>query len=242
MNRKRAAATNESTKADPIRVIIQMRRRSFAIAGFFAVVMTAAGLAAPASAEKQWKCTGNADIPWSKQIAECTGAIKSGTFKGKELAWAYFNRGNANIRTGRYDNAIADYSEALKLDPSDADIYNNRGNAFRRKGQHDRAIADYNEAIKLAPNDPDPVNGRGNAYFSKGDRDRALEDFNSAIKLDPDTVEAYFNRARVREDKGDLYAALTDFKTYAKLEPSDADGPAAVRRVLAAINKSEGRK
>ena len=228
--------------AAPNRVIIQMRRRSFAIAGFFAVVMTAAGIAAPAFAEKQWKCTGNAGIPWSTQIVECTKAIKSGEFKGKELAWAYFNRGNANIRTGRHDNAIADYSEALKLEPTDADIYNNRGNALRRKGQYDRAIADYNEAIKLAPNDPDPVNGRGNAYFNKGDRERALEDFNRAIKLDPDTVQAYFNRARVREDKGDLYAALTDFETYAKLEPSDADGPAAVRRVRMAIKKNEGAK
>ena len=52
---------------------------------------------------------------------------------------------------GEYDKAIADYDEALKLDPKNALAYDSRGVAWYRKGEYDKAIADYGEAIKLDP-------------------------------------------------------------------------------------------
>ena len=76
-------------------------------------------------------------------IRGCTRAIKSGRWKGPNLAWAYSNRGSAYDDKGQYDRAIADYGEAITLNPNDAIAYNNRGVAYRKKGQYDRAIADY---------------------------------------------------------------------------------------------------
>ena len=52
---------------------------------------------------------------------------------------------------GDYDRAIADYDEAIRLDPRYAVAYYNRGVAYCDKGDYDRAIADYNEAIRLDP-------------------------------------------------------------------------------------------
>jgi len=40
-----------------------------------------------------WKCTGNADIPWDEQIVGCSNAIKSGRYTGKDLAAAFNDRG-----------------------------------------------------------------------------------------------------------------------------------------------------
>jgi len=76
-------------------------------------------------------------------IRGCSRIIKSGRWKGRNLAWAYNNRGIAYRKKGLYDRAIADYDKAIKLNPNLANAYNNRGIAYGKKGQTDRAIADY---------------------------------------------------------------------------------------------------
>jgi Flp pilus assembly protein TadD len=67
-------------------------------------------------------------------------------------AKAYAERGAAHLNKGDIDQAIADYTEAIRLDPYDAEAYNGRGFAYGSKGEYDRAIADYTEAIRLNPN------------------------------------------------------------------------------------------
>ena len=69
-------------------------------------------------------------------------------------AVAYFNRGNVYDQMGEHDRAIADYTEAIKLDPTDPDIFNNRGQAYDTKGEYDLAIADYTQPIRLEPRQP----------------------------------------------------------------------------------------
>ena len=55
------------------------------------------------------------------------------------------------------DGAIADFNQAIRLDPNYALAYRNRGNAKRKKGDVDGAIADYNRAIKLGPQSADAI-------------------------------------------------------------------------------------
>jgi len=50
---------------------------------------------------------------------------------------------------GDYENAIADFSEAIRLDPTNRDLYHLRGNAWQAKGDMDRARADRSEAMRL---------------------------------------------------------------------------------------------
>jgi tetratricopeptide (TPR) repeat protein len=100
-------------------------------------------------------------------------------------ALASYNSGNANKNKGRNDQAIADYTAALRSDPNNASTYYNRGNAYSHKGDYDRAIADYNQAIRFDPNNADAYYNRGHAYSHKGDNDRAIADYNQAIRLDP---------------------------------------------------------
>jgi formylglycine-generating enzyme required for sulfatase activity len=52
---------------------------------------------------------------------------------------------------GEYDKAIADCTEAIRLDPKHVEAYHNRGVAYWNKGEYDKAIADFTEAIRLEP-------------------------------------------------------------------------------------------
>ena len=60
-----------------------------------------------------------------------------------------------------YDKAIADYGEAIRLEPKFAWASNNRGLAWSAKGVYDKAIADYGEAIRLEPKFAWASNNRG---------------------------------------------------------------------------------
>ena len=60
-------------------------------------------------------------------------------------------------RQGDLDRAIADYTQAIQLNPKYAPAYYNRGSAWGNKGDFDRAIADYSQAILLDPKEPKPI-------------------------------------------------------------------------------------
>jgi tetratricopeptide (TPR) repeat protein len=68
---------------------------------------------------------------------------------------AYNNRGNAWYRRGDFDRAIADYDEAIQLDPKDAQAYYDRGMAWEKKRRLREALADFKMHSQLAPSDPD---------------------------------------------------------------------------------------
>ena len=50
---------------------------------------------------------------------------------------------------GDYDQAIKDYSEAIKLDPGLAVAWNNRGSAYKKLGNEAKAKADLLKAEEL---------------------------------------------------------------------------------------------
>jgi tetratricopeptide (TPR) repeat protein len=149
-------------------------------------------------------------------IAACTRAIQT---KSGKPAINYNNRGNAYQRKGDYDLAIADYSEAMRLDPKYSTPYFNRGLAYYKKNDPDRAISDYSDALRLNPKYAAASYNRGLAYAKRGDPDRALADYNEAIRLDPKYVAVYYDRGLLYQNKGDLDRAFADYSESIRLDP-----------------------
>ncbi|MDR1399494.1 MAG: tetratricopeptide repeat protein [Treponema sp.] len=121
-----------------------------------------------------------------------------------------------------YDRAIADYTQAIRLDLDNASVYNERGVAYSNKGDNNRAIADYTQALRLAPNYATAYNNRGIAYADKGDYNRAIADYTQALRLDPNDAAAYLNRGLAYKDKGDYDRAIADYTQALRLDPNDA--------------------
>jgi tetratricopeptide (TPR) repeat protein len=82
-------------------------------------------------------------------IAACTQAIGSGRFSGGELAGIYDNRAIELRESGEFDRAIADYSEALRIDDALTGAYTGRGLAYEGKAELEKAKADYRRALTL---------------------------------------------------------------------------------------------
>ena len=86
-------------------------------------------------------------------------------------------------KQGDYQGAIADYTQAIKLDPQDATAYNNRGLAYYNLGDNKGAIADYTQAIAIDENYAHAYYNRGLASSSLGDNQGAIKDYEKAAEL-----------------------------------------------------------
>ena len=163
------------------------------------------------------ECQQTNDI--DRSIAACSRAINNQKASPPATyAVAYNNRGKAYNHKGDYDRAIADFDEAIRLDPKYVFAYNNRGNAYRYRDDYDGAIVDYDEAIRLDPKYETGYNNRGNAYYHKGDYDRAIADFDEAIRLDPKSAVNYMNRGNPYQAKGDYDRAIANYDEAIRLD------------------------
>ena len=121
-----------------------------------AALICLAALATPATAqtpEQQLAYCNNRDGQFAPDlvISGCTAHIQSGRLDTRNLATILFNRGNGYFDQRDYPRAIADYSEAIRLNPRFANAYSNRALAYEELGDHARAAADHANAAGPAP-------------------------------------------------------------------------------------------
>jgi tetratricopeptide (TPR) repeat protein len=156
-------------------------------------------------------CLAGGSVSVEEKLASCTAMIESGLDTPRNLAIAYASRGGIYLDKRDFERAIADFDQAIQLDPKSSRSYNARGRAYQGKLQHDRAIEDFDEAIALDPTYAAPLNNRGNAYRSKGQLDRAVEDYARAIEINPNFALAFANRGIAYQNKGQNDRAESDF-------------------------------
>lgn len=75
----------------------------------------------------------------------------------------HINRGVAFYKKREYDRAIADFTQAIALNPSDHHGYLYRGDSHAKKGDFGSAKDDYREACRLSPQSDDIWEKYGNA-------------------------------------------------------------------------------
>jgi tetratricopeptide (TPR) repeat protein len=129
----------------------------------------------------------------------------------------YSNRGDSYLKNGNYDQAIAEYTQAIELDPSLASFYYNRGLAYSNKADYDNAISDFSQVIMMNPKDGEAYFERGYNYSMKDDLELAIADYTQVIQLDPKNVYAYNNRGLSFENLGQKDEAIKDFETVLEL-------------------------
>lgn len=134
-----------------------------------------------------------------------------------------FQRGNVLMMLGQIERAIKAYSQAIELNPQDADAYNNRGVAYESNSDFNLAIQDFNMAKRLRPDYAIVYYNSGIVYGKKGMLDIAIQNYGTAIKLQPDYAEAYNNRANVYSRQRKFDQAMADYKTAIQLRPDLAE-------------------
>jgi len=156
-------------------------------------------------------------------------------------AEALFASGYAHQQQQDFAAAVADYDQALLLNPKEELVYTNRGLSHDELGEYDLAIADYTQALQLNPKDEYAYTNRGKAYSDKHENDNAIADYSQALVIDSKDRQAYFNRASAYFDQGDYASAIADYEQAILVEPNNADAYNNLAGILATCPKAELR-
>ncbi len=109
-------------------------------------------------------------------------------------------RGDIYRKQKDFSKAMADYDQAVKIDPKFADVYDSRGYLYALQGLYDAALADCNNAVKLNPKSSTAFAHRGYVYAKKYRIAEAAIDFRTAVELDPRNFIAAYNLKAVYSD------------------------------------------
>jgi tetratricopeptide (TPR) repeat protein len=98
--------------------------------------------------------------------------------------------GNLYFDAERYEDAIAWYSEALKIAPDNANVSTDLGVSYYYTNQPDRALTQFDHSLKVNPDHAKTLLNIGIVKaFGKQDLEGARQAWEQLIKLAPDSAE-----------------------------------------------------
>ena len=128
--------------------------------------------------------------------------------------------GGAYELQGKHREAIAEFHQALALEPDKPDIYYNMGRALENSGQDGPAEKAYEKALAMRPDFTLPMNAL--AVYRRWERNypAALDLLNRAVSLRPNFEEAWLNLSLTYIDVGNYPAALNAVHMGLELDPA----------------------
>ncbi|MBV9013571.1 MAG: tetratricopeptide repeat protein [Pseudonocardiales bacterium] len=133
---------------------------------------------------------------------------------------AYRERGRIYRELGRYDEALADFTQAIDLDPKYSWAIASRGVTYLQMDRYEEALTDLTQAIDLNPKYSWAITNRGETYLQMDRYEEALTDLTQAIDLNPTSDWAITNRGVTYRRMGRYEEALTDLTQAIDLNPT----------------------
>ncbi|MCH8033450.1 MAG: tetratricopeptide repeat protein [Bacteroidetes bacterium] len=132
----------------------------------------------------------------------------------------YFLRGNAKAKLELNNEAILDYTTAIKLDPK-MKFYENRGLTFIEIEDYRNAISDFNETLVFDSTNSTLYFNRGYTYALEGNYESAIKDYSRAISHDSTKAKVFVNRGDLWSGVGENQKAIFDFTSAISLNNKD---------------------
>ena len=144
------------------------------------------------------------DQDWNGAIDGFRKAAQMDRKYTANLAIAYEQRAFAYANDQRFQDALNDLAEAIKIKPGDARPYVQRAAIYMRINDYDKALADYAEAIKASPGEIKYHNYRAYIYELRGDLENATTENDAALKINSKNREALDRKARLQKIKASM--------------------------------------
>jgi tetratricopeptide (TPR) repeat protein len=137
--------------------------------------------------------------PTGTDIRRCDSALIDGNLSQYEIVATHVNRGILRLRRGGVDEAVADFDQAIALDPNQPEAYLNKGAALLRRQNPSEALQLFTVALERETSRPAIAHyGRAIANEQLGNVREAYNDYRAASELAPDWADPRTELARFR--------------------------------------------
>lgn len=152
-------------------------------------------------------------------VRACTHFLIQDGLDPKERVRLLNLRGRSWLTEDDPDSAAADFSEALALDPNNADALKGRVRAYDLLQKYDLAVADWTALITQSPSDDKLYRSRGASQLGAKNYSEAIADYDKSLQLNPSGLDAFIGRALVYEAMGNKEKALKEFELGIAINP-----------------------
>ena len=156
-------------------------------------------------------------------------AVPSGTEASE--AQAITASGEALVRSGKNEEALAEFNKAIALDPNNAQALYNRGPLYQSDQQHQSAIDDFTAANGLTPQRAEPLLARAISYLALDKAKEAASDLDEAVQSDPQNAQIWTTRGLAYERLGDKTKAAGSYARAINIRPKDEAARSGFARV-----------
>jgi arylsulfatase A-like enzyme/tetratricopeptide (TPR) repeat protein len=186
---------------------------------------------APAHDELAKLLRGNGDLEAADRHSADTRAKLN-----KEAAEPY-ELGVVLAAKQRFDEAMEQFNEALRISPDDAVIHAGFARALEQKGDYAAAAQQYAEAVRLDPADPQKLGDFGKVLAKQGNYAESAQYLAKSLELKPEDVPVRTNLGLALARQGKLDEALVQFSEALRLAPNDGQ----VHLTKAGVLEENGR-
>lgn len=152
-------------------------------------------------------------------IADRGGKVKleDGTIVNVKLeSVKRYNKAVQLHLSGKLNDAIAAYKEALEVNPQLAEAHSNLGLIFNQQHNYAQALSEFRKALAINPKDAITYNGIGAALRAEHDLQGAIKNWQTAVSLDQKLATAHYNLGTAYEIEKDFDKALSSYREAVK--------------------------
>jgi tetratricopeptide (TPR) repeat protein len=160
--------------------------------------------------------------------------VQAGLALRPEYAEGYNNLALIDADLGRFDQAAANFEQALRLKPHSADHLSNFGNVRKQQGRLDEAISLFRRALELNPRHALAYNNLGTALKAQGQFAEAQTAYEQSLALSPRYASAMTNLGNVLVKQNRFDEALEWLHRSLEIEPQN---PLTINCLGAALSR-----
>src|ERR1700719_2737585 len=139
------------------------------------------------------------DQDWNKAIERFRKASEMDRKYTANLGIAYQQRAYSYANDQRFQDALNDLNEAVRINPRDAHAFEQRAAIEMKMIDYEKALADYGAAININPGEIKYHLYRGYIYELRGDIPNAMAETEAALKISSKNKEALERKQRLQK-------------------------------------------
>jgi tetratricopeptide (TPR) repeat protein len=153
----------------------------------------------------------------------CNGHEQNLCKEESKSAEEHYALGEIYYGQRRFDEALQEYKEAIRLNPNYVDAHTNLGVTYAAQGKLDDAMIECKEAIRIDSNNEGAHIHLAIIYKDKGKVDDAIREYQQVLSINPNFAQIHHELGIQYIKQGKLDAAMVELRETLRLDPNHSD-------------------